>query len=81
MKKIPKGPASTTRKNPAGLTNRQVDVLRLLADGLTNAEIAEDLFVSTRTVDHHVSAVLMKLGVSSRRDAASMIDELGLGED
>ena len=67
-------------RNPAGLTDRQVEILRLLADGLTNAEIAERLVVSVRTVDHHVSAVLQKLGVPSRqaaRAAAGALDLLG----
>ena len=77
IKKVPKGPSSATRENPAGLTKRQVDVLRLLAEGLTNGEIANELFVSTRTVDHHVSAVLMKLGVGSRREAGVKLEELG----
>lgn len=76
--RIPRGPNTATRANPAGLTQRQVDVLALLADGLTNAEIAQKLFVSTRTVDHHVSAILMKLGVGSRREAARAAAELGL---
>ena len=61
--RVPRGPAAATRSNPAGLTDRQLDVLALLAEGLTNAEIGERLVVSTRTVDHHVSAILAKLGV------------------
>jgi len=69
---VPRGPQPATRANPSGLTGRQLDVLRLLAQGLTNAEIAERLVLSTRTVDHHVSAILTKLGASSRRDAARM---------
>ena len=75
---IPRGPRRDTRANPAGLTPRQVDVLKLLAEGLTNAEIAETLFVSPKTVDHHVSAVLAKLAVSSRREAATMARDMGL---
>jgi DNA-binding CsgD family transcriptional regulator/tetratricopeptide (TPR) repeat protein len=71
---VPRGPAPTTRTNPAGLTGRQVEILRLLAGGLTNAEIASELVVSVRTVDHHVSAVLQKLGVASRRAAAAAAD-------
>jgi ATP/maltotriose-dependent transcriptional regulator MalT len=70
VRRIPRTPLSTTRANPAGLTARQVEVLALVAEGLTNAQIADRLVVSLRTVDHHVSAVLQKLGVSSRREAA-----------
>lgn len=58
---------------PGGLTARQFDVLTLLADGLTNAEIADRLVVSVRTVDSHVAAVLTRLGVGRRRDAATML--------
>ena len=50
----------------------------LLAEGLTNAEIADRLIVSAKTVDHHVSAVLTKLGVSSRRHVRQAAAELGL---
>ena len=74
---LPRGPQPATRRNPAGLTGRQAEDLRLLVDGLTNAEIAERLVVSVRTVDHHVSAALQKLGVPSRqaaRDAAAGLD-------
>ena len=78
VRSIPRGPSSPTRRNPEGLTDRQVDVLRLLAEGLTNAEIAERLVVSVRTVDSHVAAVLAKLGVTSRREAVRAADELGL---
>ncbi|GAA2034921.1 AAA family ATPase [Agromyces tropicus] len=77
---VPRGPSSGTRHNPEGLTDRQVDVLRLLVEGLTNAEIAARLVVSVRTVDSHVAAVLAKLGVSSRTDAARVAREHGLVE-
>jgi DNA-binding NarL/FixJ family response regulator len=61
-----------TRAHPAGLTARQSEILRLLAAaGMSNAEIAERFVVSVRTVDHHVSAVLQKLGVTGRREAAA----------
>jgi DNA-binding CsgD family transcriptional regulator/tetratricopeptide (TPR) repeat protein len=69
---VPRGPQPATRANPSGLTDRQLDVLRLLAAGLTNAEIAAKLVLSTRTVDHHVSAILAKLGATTRREAARM---------
>jgi DNA-binding CsgD family transcriptional regulator len=75
---VPHGPRESTRANPAGLTARQLQVLALLADGLTNAEIAEQLVVSPRTAEHHVAAVLTKLGAPSRRDAARRAEELGL---
>ena len=76
--RIPRGPRPETRDNAAGLTERQHEVVGLLAQGLSNAEIAQRLVVSVRTVDHHVAAVLSKLGVTSRRDAARRAAELGL---
>jgi ATP/maltotriose-dependent transcriptional regulator MalT len=72
VRTIPRGPQAATRAHPAGLTNRQAAVLDLLAEGLTNAEIAERLVVSVRTVDHHVSTILGKLGVPSRRHASRL---------
>jgi DNA-binding CsgD family transcriptional regulator/energy-coupling factor transporter ATP-binding protein EcfA2 len=75
---VPRGPVDATRENPAGLTERQVQVLRLLGQGCTNAEIADRLVVSTRTVDSHVAAVLAKLGVATRRGAAARAADLGL---
>lgn len=68
---IPRGPVMSTQQNPAGLTGRQLEVLELVADGLTSAEIADRLVVSIRTVENHVSAVLGKLGVHSRAEAVS----------
>jgi DNA-binding CsgD family transcriptional regulator len=75
---VPSRRRAATLANPAGLTARQVDVLRLLDDGLTNAELAERLFLSVKTVDHHVSAILGKLDVTKRRDAVRRARELGL---
>jgi ATP/maltotriose-dependent transcriptional regulator MalT len=68
---VPRGPSTTTRRNPGGLTGRQVEVLSLLAEGMTNAQIAERLVLSVRTVDSHVAAILTKLGVPSRQEAAA----------
>jgi DNA-binding CsgD family transcriptional regulator len=69
--RLPRRAQPGTLANPAGLTDRQLEILRLVATGLSNAEIAHRLVVSTRTVDHHVSAILAKLGVRTRRDAAA----------
>lgn len=69
--KIPRGSRTTTRSHPQGLTKREVQVLDLLAQGMKNAAIAKRLFLSTKTVDHHVSAILTKLGVPSREEAVA----------
>ena len=71
MTRVPRRRAASTRANPAGLTDRQLDVHALLAEGLTNAEIADRLVLSVRTVDSHVAAILDKLGVRTRREAAA----------
>ena len=76
--RLPRGPNQTTAANPAGLTDRQVEVLGLLVDGLSNAEVAARLSLSTKTVGHHVSAVLAKLGVASRHEAAAAAHRLGV---
>ncbi|HEY2519851.1 MAG TPA: AAA family ATPase [Streptosporangiaceae bacterium] len=76
--RIPRGPSEETRASPAGLTARQTDVLRLLVQGHTNAEIARELVLSVRTVDSHVAAVLAKLGARDRRAAAARAAELGV---
>lgn len=74
---VPRGPQKKTRRSPLGLTSRQTDVLDLLARGMTNSEIAESLFLSTRTIDHHVSAILTKLDASSRNEAVEFARAAG----
>jgi len=78
---MPRGPIRATAGNPAGLTARQVDVLHLVAEGLTDAEIASRLSLSTKTVGHHVSALLAKLGVASRRETAAAARRIGVVPD
>jgi DNA-binding CsgD family transcriptional regulator len=75
---VPRGPTRATRENPFGLTPRQMDVLRHMAENMTNAEIADRLFLSSRTVDHHVSAILGKLDAGSRSEAVAIADEADL---
>jgi DNA-binding NarL/FixJ family response regulator len=73
---IPRGPTRSTRENPAGLTDRQMEVLELIAMGKTNADIADELFLSPKTVEHHVSAILTKLGVTNRTEAAALVSQI-----
>ena len=74
------GPRAATRANPVGLTTRQLDVLALIARGDRNADIAAKLFLSEKTVGHHVSAILGKLGVRTRGQAAAEAARLGIVE-
>ncbi len=74
---VPRGPRPATRENPANLTARELDVLALVAEGLRNAEIADRLVVSRRTVDHHVSAILDKLRAKTRGEAVAAAARLG----
>jgi DNA-binding CsgD family transcriptional regulator len=78
VRQIPRGARPATKRNPAGLTAREMDILRLLVDGLSNRRIAEQLCISAKTVDHHVSAVLAKLDVESREQAAARAVDGGL---
>jgi DNA-binding CsgD family transcriptional regulator/tetratricopeptide (TPR) repeat protein len=64
-------PSEQTLADPHHLTPREAEVAELVADGLTNAEIAARLFISTKTAGHHVSSVLAKVGVASRRQVAA----------
>ena len=80
-REIPRGRRPTTRRNPAELTGRELQILQLLANGLRNAKIAERLFLSERTVENHVSAILRKLSASSRIEAVADARQLGILND
>jgi DNA-binding NarL/FixJ family response regulator/tetratricopeptide (TPR) repeat protein len=78
---LPRGPRAATKENPAGLTAREVEVLELVGEGLRNAAIAERLFLSEKTVGHHVSAILRKLGVRTRGEASAAAHRLGIARE
>jgi DNA-binding CsgD family transcriptional regulator len=78
VRELPRGPRTSTRSNPAQLTDRELVVVRLVVEGLPNSAIADRLVLSTKTVDKHVSAALRKLDVRSRVEARSRAAELGL---
>jgi DNA-binding CsgD family transcriptional regulator len=75
---LARGPRPTTRANPANLTARELEVLRLLVEGRSNRQIAEQLFISNKTASVHVTNLLAKLGVHSRLEAAAMARRLRL---
>lgn len=66
---IPRGPRPSTRANPAKLTAREVEILALVGEGLSNRAIARKLHLATKTVGHHVSSILAKLEVRTRTEA------------
>jgi DNA-binding CsgD family transcriptional regulator/tetratricopeptide (TPR) repeat protein len=72
IRRIPRGSRTSTRRNPLGLTRREAEILGLLSEGLRNSTIAKRLFVSTKTVEHHISAILGKLGVATRAKAIAV---------
>jgi DNA-binding CsgD family transcriptional regulator/tetratricopeptide (TPR) repeat protein len=78
VRTIPRGPIAGTRANPAGLTRRQTQVLGLLAEELTNAEIADRLCISAKTAEHHVAAIMARLEAATRREAATTARKRGL---
>jgi DNA-binding CsgD family transcriptional regulator len=75
---VPRGPIAGTRANAAGLTRRQVEVLGLLGEGLSNVEIARRLCISAKTAEHHVSAIMARLDAPTRQDAAAAARARGL---
>jgi len=75
---LKRGANRSTRANAAGLTARELEVLALVAQDLSNAAIAKRLYLSAKTVDHHASAILSKLGIASRREAAEAARKLGI---
>jgi ATP/maltotriose-dependent transcriptional regulator MalT len=81
VRKVARGPRASTKANAAGLTKREVEVAALIARGMTNPEIADELVLSTKTVDHHVSAVLTKLAVGNRRKVRQAAADQGLHLD
>lgn len=72
------GPRPATRANPAGLTRREIEILGLSAVGHGNRDVADRLFISSRTVENHVSAILAKLGAASRLEAIALTERLGI---
>ena len=78
VRNIPRGKRATTRRNPAGLTNRELDVLYLLAENASNDEVAHRLSISVKTVEHHVSTVIHKLNCHRRGQAISRAHRLGI---
>jgi DNA-binding NarL/FixJ family response regulator len=73
-----RGPLASTRANPGGLTRREAEVLALVAEGLRNPDIAERLYLTPKTVSHHLTAIFAKLGVTSRMEATRVATKLGV---
>jgi DNA-binding CsgD family transcriptional regulator len=78
VRSVPRGPNEATRANPSGLTAKEFEVLQLLAQGCSSAQVARRLHRSPKTVDHHVGALLEKLGVHSRAEAVAAAYARGL---
>jgi len=75
VRQIPRGSRESTRRHEFGLTRRETEILALLTEGLRNGAIAKRLFLSTKTVEHHISAILAKLKVASRAEAVSLMHQ------
>lgn len=80
VKGIPRGERKATKGNARGLTARQAEVFALMQAGLSNSAIAKELYISEKTAEHHVSAILSKLNASSRLHAVAMASADGRGE-
>jgi len=78
IRNIPRGLRSSTVSNPAQLTARELDILQLLKTGASNKEIGASLYISPKTVDHHISSILFKLDVPSRTKAVGEATRLGI---
>ncbi|HEX2142108.1 MAG TPA: LuxR C-terminal-related transcriptional regulator, partial [Candidatus Limnocylindria bacterium] len=77
---VRRGPRTATRGNPARLTERQMEVARLVAQGRSNRDIAAHLVLTEKTVGHHVSAVLSKLDVQRRAEVAGALSEFATSQ-
>jgi predicted ATPase/DNA-binding CsgD family transcriptional regulator len=77
---VPRGSRASTHANPHKLTERELEVVVLLCEGLKNSEIADRLCRSVRTVDHHVAAAFAKMGVSNRTEAAAEALKIGIAQ-
>jgi DNA-binding CsgD family transcriptional regulator len=73
IRRIPRGSRTSTRRHPFGLTRREAEILTLLAEGMRSSLVARRLFLAPKTVEHHVSSILAKLGVSSRAEAVAQL--------
>jgi ATP/maltotriose-dependent transcriptional regulator MalT len=73
IKNIPKGPRQSTKENPSGLTGRQLEILDLVANGLSNSDIGNKLYISARTVENHISTIFSKLNIHTRTEAAALV--------
>jgi DNA-binding NarL/FixJ family response regulator len=78
LARIPARPRRSTRSSPAQLTRREIEILGLVEQGLTNGEIAARLFITEKTAGHHVSSILAKLGARTRTEAASTARKMGI---
>jgi len=76
--RVPRGPRPSTQANPFLLTRREMEVLALLAQGSSTSEISEELYLSPRTVGHHISSILEKTGGQTRSDAINAAVRAGL---